>query len=587
MARDEAYKDFIKEALIDPIRSVLIVDDDYPTLDEMLSASSAGRGSETGAAPRKVKSWVQDPGSVKAVLDHFRSLAVLVDVDDASEGTGETPAEVARHLHQSDLLILDYHLDESDSGDRAIDIARAVAANDHFNLVVVNTRHTLSEVFENMLLGLLTPLDCLTQEADREAADGAIADVEGDFPDAQDRIKESIGLKHYMYAFRHGPSGFRDAIQGKGIFGEFKSKLDEFKIHPRHARPILLWALGEFQESQREKMSARSCGTFEWSDEAPFWIRSDRLFMAFSEKAKGRKPLEVLLEALCRWGPPPSRLILAKFRAEMEAKGVVGESKVVADTLATAHWYLTLLKAEEDARNVLIEESIGRHAEQLVDDVANQVRVFADKLSSADRAVGEAAFPARISERFGTGAGDVAGREAAFAANAVACSKTPRAWHLHTGHIFSMDRQLWVCLTPICDMVPGQKRAGHRGEVGSRKPFIAVRLHPLKDGQLEGLDVNSNNYLFLKLDGKVRVYSSVEGGSADPQPHWYLFYADDFGKVGQDLTFKLSRLRDVGGSLTVELCDAKIVSELRYEYAINLMHKLGGSLTRVGLDFSV
>ena len=31
---------------------------------------------------------------------------------------------------------------------------------------------------------------------------------------------------------------------------------------------------------------------------------------------------------------------------------------------------------------------------------------------------------------------------------------------------------------------------------------------------------------------------------------------------------------------------AKVVSQLRYEYAINLLQKLGVSLTRVGLDFS-
>src|SRR4051794_18396679 len=30
------YRDFIKEAFIDPIRSAIVVDDEYPTLDELL-----------------------------------------------------------------------------------------------------------------------------------------------------------------------------------------------------------------------------------------------------------------------------------------------------------------------------------------------------------------------------------------------------------------------------------------------------------------------------------------------------------------------------------------------------------------------
>ena len=32
----DTYKGFIKEAFIDPIKSVLIIDDDYPTQDEQL-----------------------------------------------------------------------------------------------------------------------------------------------------------------------------------------------------------------------------------------------------------------------------------------------------------------------------------------------------------------------------------------------------------------------------------------------------------------------------------------------------------------------------------------------------------------------
>ena len=115
---------------------------------------------------------------------------------------------------------------------------------------------------------------------------------------------------------------------------------------------------------------------------------------------------------------------------------------------------------------------------------------------------------------------------------------------------------------------------------------MAARLHPIKPVKYDQIDVNSNNYLFLKVDGKVRVYSIVEGASADPQPHWYLLYADQLGRLSEELSLRISRLSEVDGALTISTADAKVVTELRYEYAINLMHKLGGSLTRVGLDFA-
>ena len=38
---NEHYAEFISEAFIKPIRSVLIIDDDYPTLDEILDLEIA------------------------------------------------------------------------------------------------------------------------------------------------------------------------------------------------------------------------------------------------------------------------------------------------------------------------------------------------------------------------------------------------------------------------------------------------------------------------------------------------------------------------------------------------------------------
>lgn len=628
MAVDAGYRAFIKESLIKPIRSVLIVDDDYPTIDELLGNAVAAKHAEPAAAglptaapdigapatagadpvvvtvdgvapvaaavepgahviPGRTKEWVTAPEMMKAVIDHFRSLLLLVDIHDGSDLDTGTAKLVDRHLHQSDLLILDYHLDQTDTGDKAIEIARAVASNDHFNMVVVNTRHSLSQVFEDMLLGLLPPLECFEDDR-RDQGEAAVGKVEGDFPDAAKRISAAIGAKQFMHIVKHGPPALRNAIQGKGIFGEFKAECERAAIPVKDYRFVLIWALAGFQSTNRARMAEdHNIGPLDWNEEEPYWIRSDRLFMAFSEKMKVTEPLEILLDALCCWAPPPSRLILAKFRAEMEAKGVSGETKAIGDKLATAHWYLALLKAEDAGRRTLIEDSISRHAEQLVDDIAQNVHAFADGLSGADRGVGETGFTKRVADRFAVVVADIETQVASFAANAVACSKSPRGWHLRTGHVFEMDDSIWVCLTPICDMVPGQKRAGHRGEVGQRKPFMAVKLHPIRSSNYSSVDVNSNNYLFLKLGREVRVFSLLENSGAEEQPHWYMFYAEENGKIDPKQPFPLSRLRDTGQGLAVEKLEAKLVSELRYEYAINLMQKLGSSLTRVGLDFTI
>lgn len=84
----------------------------------------------------------------------------------------------------------------------------------------------------------------------------------------------------------------------------------------------------------------------------------------------------------------------------------------------------------------------------------------------------------------------------------------------------------------------------------------------------------------------MKVYSLLENAGSDEQPHWYMLYADDNGKITPGEPFNLSRIRDQDGALTIEQAEAKVLGELRYEYAINLMQKLGVSMTRVGLDFS-
>ena len=155
---NEHYAEFIKEAFIDPIRSVLIVDDDYPTFEEILGNPIQ---QAPGAKDKQSKAWHKDPEKIKGVIESFRNRerSLLVDINDGTNLPDGDAEKVAEHLHQSDLLILDYELDKSnrEDGTRAIRIARNLLANDHFNLVVIHTVTDLDHVFEKVLIGLLRP----------------------------------------------------------------------------------------------------------------------------------------------------------------------------------------------------------------------------------------------------------------------------------------------------------------------------------------------------------------------------------------------------------------------------------------------
>src|SRR3546814_798690 len=94
---NEHYSRFIEEAFVKPIRSVLIVDDDYPTLDEMLDLEVAHEGE--GRPPKTGKTWYDNPERIKSVIDGFRQpqRPLLVDIHDGANVDAKGDAKVAAH----------------------------------------------------------------------------------------------------------------------------------------------------------------------------------------------------------------------------------------------------------------------------------------------------------------------------------------------------------------------------------------------------------------------------------------------------------------------------------------------------------
>jgi len=64
-------------------------------------------------------------------------------------------------------------------------------------------------------------------------------------------------------------------------------------------------------------------------------------------------------------------------------------------------------------------------------------------------------------------------------------------------------------------------------------------------------------------------------------------FAQNQGKFENDFKICVARLKwDPKSEAPVATwVNAEIVSQLRYEYALNLLQRLGGSLMRIGLDF--
>ncbi|MER8910330.1 response regulator receiver domain [Mesorhizobium sp. M0854] len=580
----EHYSAFVEEAFVKPIRSVLIVDDDYPTFDEMLDAEIARNGQREH---KKAKDWYNDPARIKKVIASFRipGRALLVDIHDGTNVSSGAEIKIAAHLHQSDLLVLDYQLDKAKPGDGAlaIEIIRSLMSNDHFNLVVVHTSENLETVFRETLISLMAPLVDRLEADDSQRAQTLLIEAEDKADGIGDRLSQSVGIDQYVHARRFHGSYLRIMSKSQQPYSAFRAECDQLEWESDDRKLVLRYLLEQVDLGLAARFNVGSDSQLDWDDGGSRYIKTNTVFIAFSQKNNDDDLLSELLAALNAWNPRPSRLFLAKLRAEMDEYGVMAQSAVLDNLHALAHWYRRLLASEGPDRRWLITESVARHSEQLMNGILPRVENFAGRLIAAEAKTG---VPETLSkEHFSIDLTNAHEKlKAEYEHNAFVSSKPPEGWHLTTGQVFVVGQDYWVCVSPACDTVPAQLSAGRVALFGERLPFMAVKLIPVADGKVLK-DVQTNRYVFLRVAGGVKCFCFNDPSSDASAPAWHMLYAEKRGIFSKDFNFKLSITEKGTRRLLQRKCDAQVVCQLRYEYALNLVQRLGGSLTRIGLDF--
>ncbi len=296
--------------------------------------------------------------------------------------------------------------------------------------------------------------------------------------------------------------------------------------------------------------------------------------------------LSDLQKALVNWSPRPSRLFLTKLRAEIDEYGIAAQGHALRNHHALAYWYHRLLvDVSDDDRRWRIAESISRQSSELLNAIQPRVEKFASRLIQAEIASGD---PSDISkDHFGIDLNNKKQRVSAILEhNAFVCSMDPVGWHLTTGHVFTMSDEHWICLSPACDLVPSQMPAWQVNRYGKRLPFVGVRLYKINAKSVPE-DIHTNRYLYIRLGDAVACFSFNEPTNIQSAPRWQVLFAENQGKfTGCDFQFRVSSIGQGRTRLVSKTSQVRVISQLRYEYALNLIQKLGVSLTRVGLDFS-
>ena len=584
---DATYDSLITEAFIDPIRSVLIVDDEYPTLNEILA-----EGDEEKEYNDKNKRWRNDRKSVRDILQQFRDpkAPLLLDIHDRTVPVEEKDEEQVAELQQTDLLILDYQLEPgNEDGDHALRIARRALSNEHFNLILVHTEKNLDSVFFEFVTGLYEPM--FHADGDNDA-DAILESFEADYGDA---LRESLSQRHLAYALQ-SPNEWTSALCGNGpkwnepriVLERAAEDIEGFTSDKWRAAVIRVFAAMEDQRPPHD--CNRRIKVLEWRDQGVRFVRTDRGFMAFRSKDEDPSVplLDTVKSALNAWGPRPSRLLLTKLRAEMDKRGIEVQDDALGKPDIGAIWYRDLLGTDERRISSAVDRTVRNHAEQLLDQILPGVREFAHRMITLENP--NAATEA-VKNRFSVDLTrpDAEG-QAVMAHNAFVGSKPVSGAHLELGHILAVDGQKWLCVTPACDLVPGRKGGANRPDKGGDfKRFTALRLYEKNEGDLLK-SATRGGRIFANLvenDGTTSAHAFQMAFDDNASPAWVIMYAEKDGVLtieGEKRSIGVHLVKMINGAPDISRSEASVVGHLRPEYALDVQARLTGTQSRIGLD---
>ncbi len=525
---------------IRPIRSVLFVDDQFPTF----GAQGDGDFEEADRA--------------RALWRACTSRGWLCDVDNAPEWTDATRRG---RLTACDLLVLDLHLMKDDPRP-ALAIVRELASHPAPNLVVV---YTAEEELDLVLLRMAATargVSVTSMQLDLEAEVDEL-EVDWSLPD--------------LLAFLEGKGSWRRtfarALREAGIEGGADVTVGAAKVE-RHLNRVLQI---EPRDEPLSVQHVRCGGTTRW-------FQCGNLFLtvigkpraAEGEQAEPDALLGGLEAAIRDWNPPWLACLIASSRKTVSDGAFRDDVLLPPPDLQTG--LLRYVRAPAD-----IPERTRRAREVATDLLSRRFSAAADAMARAIE------LRAQADEERAPSVPEL------LELNAFLASAEFTRHHLRLGTVFAHGSLVWICVTPACDMAP-RKRSVEVDpwavEMDPLRPFQALRVDVLRsDKQIRGAleEAERGRYVFFRdfrgTPAVARAARCLHPSTGEPNPRLEVLFADERAVVtaGRVRVFRCERGLD--GLPAFAAMDCEVVSQLRAPYAERLGHTVGHHLSRIGVNF--
>lgn len=582
----------IHKAFIDPIRSVLLIDDAYPRYEEVADSLTG-----TALPEHLVKGL---PGA-RATVKLFRDMNLICDVENRPNHILEG---VLQNIGKSDLVVLDFHLRRTDHDNttEALQILGRLADSPHGNLVIVHTSDQDLDGVKLKVAGYLRGY--LHQQPTTEEVAAAIATWQ---PDLSFEIVE----QHLT----RGASGW------KGNVNPLRKQLTELGV-PHVAQTVVISnSIEDFLRkngapARQEMLAPLQKMRFSPRGAQHKWLSFKNVFVSFVSKGKDEAPaknmFDELVISLKESSPTLLRMLLTHAKTKLEQGGFSYEDEILnsPDSLVHTAWLFQLIESKEDG-TVQLDELLARMFASLQPELIKSVieetaglvsEIFRENASSEVHAAPSEGKIESGSALQGThcqaalelaGAGTAATADILHALNSYLSLEQIYPRKLTSGTIFARANEAsdpevcWVCVTASCDMEPrepGDEQSWHR-EIYPTKSVLTLKLSKTTvHSALQGATFYRS--LFVPLSEKRLAFRIMEEDVR--QPRTQLFFVTENAKLDQDGEFAAYSVKKGAAEITaieLHLDKYKVIAQLRAPYADRLLQEAGHHSSRIGVDF--
>lgn len=569
---DAVFSTFCKNA----IRSVMLIDDKFPTYEQLSEGKSEIDTHHLGKA--------------RVLHKAFRDQKVICDIEN------DTDTLDPDRVRKCDLIVLDYFLEDQNPS-KSIELINKIAENKQLNLVVLYTSEDLDQVWLRIATNLRGQWEKYNEILTSDEHIQLWEELE---KSSLTDIIDLESLKEYLFQSEL-PKTTSDAIkkefdslckaEGKKFPWQVSSDFVKAWVHHYVVNILKLTTLNSKIKS------------IKGSSSSPKWLLVGNVFIAFQNKIKGddhdaSEIMKCLHDALLSWKPNAIRLITSEIQNALENEPLAFDHQIERDLKTQAGWLFNILKENEpeaitSAIDQLLKRVAGNIGEKLLSET--NIAAFAKNVFVLEKSKLTSNTDANIPKAaaISVGLDNCEDHEIVHALNSDLSMQEFTGSFVTTGTIFKedtgkLDNGKWyVCVSPACDMVPNQKNGSF---AEAFDPNRAAKVLVLKPENInEALrDAHQSRFLFIEEKGKRLALSAYNGTTKQPDICMMYIHKHGNNSTLQMTSFNASVLSQDPAKTNEPILLTKTFTpkyQLREPYAARLQTHASHHMGRIGVDF--